>query len=133
MRLEPVELVVERREARDQDTLPRPGRFPDSQGGEAGKPSHEQVILHEPAVEHILGQRTVADGVQELRACTQIPEFACAQGKTRFRKLFHLRPSSGWTKGADPASSGQRGQSRAPCLPIVSSEGMFLITRIILD
>ena len=38
VRLEPVELVIEGREARDQDTLPRPGRFPDSQGREAGKP-----------------------------------------------------------------------------------------------
>lgn len=56
LRLEPVEFVVEGREASDQDTLPRPGRFPDSQGREGDKPSHEQVILHEPAVERILGQ-----------------------------------------------------------------------------
>ena len=47
-----------------------------------------------------------ADGVQELRA----------KGKTRFRKLFHLRPSSGWTKGGDPAPSGQRVDPERPSL-----------------
>ena len=38
-----------------------------------------------------------------------------------------------WTKGGDPAPSGQRVDPESLSLPIDSSEGMLLITRIILD
>jgi len=93
VRLEPPKLVVEGRQARDQDALFWPGCLGHRQGREGGKASHEEVVLHKPAVEHILGQRTVADGIEEFCVGTEIPEFPRAQCKARFREVFHLRPS----------------------------------------
>lgn len=58
------------------------------------------VIDRRQQANHVLrgralrGNGTVADGVEELRARTEIPEFPGTRRKTRFAELSHLLPLS---------------------------------------
>jgi hypothetical protein len=87
MVLEPVQLVVERRQPSDQDFLSVAWDFGGNQRAKPREPTHEQGVLDQPAIKGIGRQGAVAHRIQERRGGAAAPEGPGAPGQAMIVEL----------------------------------------------